>query len=72
VLQLLHDIARHLEVRTSLTNDQLRDLIEKTDVRRLTDRMEELIEPASPPGDSPPPAGEEAGNEGAPDQERAR
>jgi uncharacterized membrane protein len=72
VLQLLHDIARHLDVRTSLTSDQLRDLIEKTDVRRLTDRMEELIEPASPPADPQPRAGDEAGNEGAPDQDRAR
>jgi uncharacterized membrane protein len=47
VLQLLQDIARHLDVKTTLTPQQLRDLIKKTDVRRLTDRMDELAEPAS-------------------------
>jgi uncharacterized membrane protein len=46
VLQLLQDIARHLEVDTSAAPEQLRDLIRKTDVRGLTDRMEELAEPA--------------------------
>ena len=47
VLQLLQDIARHLEVQTTLTPEQLRDLMKKTDLRRLTDRMEELAEPAN-------------------------
>ena len=47
VLQLLQDIARHLDVQTTLTPEQLRDLMKKTDVRRLTDRMEELAEPAT-------------------------
>ena len=47
VLQLLQDIARHLEVQTSVTPEQLRDLMKKTDVRRLTNRMEELAEPAT-------------------------
>lgn len=47
VLQLLQDIARHLEVPTTVTADQLRDLMKKTDLRRLTDRMEELAEPAT-------------------------
>jgi uncharacterized membrane protein len=47
VLQLLQDIARHLEVHTTVTPEHLRDLIKKTDVRRLTDRMEELAEPAT-------------------------
>jgi uncharacterized membrane protein len=46
VLQLLQDIARHLEVRTSVTPEQLRDLMKKTDLRRLMDRMEELAESA--------------------------
>jgi hypothetical protein len=46
VLQLLHDIAGHLKVRTSVTPEQLRDLMKKTDLRRLTNRMEELAEPA--------------------------
>src|ERR1700704_1957978 len=35
VLQLLQDIAQHLEVRTSGTPEQLRDLMKKTDLRRL-------------------------------------
>ena len=45
VLQLLQDIAHHLEVRTSVTPEQLRDLMKQTDVRRLTTQMEELTEP---------------------------
>jgi uncharacterized membrane protein len=48
VLTLLQDIARHLDVRTSVTPEQLRDLMKKTDLRRLTNRMEELTEPAAP------------------------
>jgi len=48
VLQLLQDIAQHLEVKTSVTSEQLRDLMKKTDVRRLTNRLEELAEPATP------------------------
>jgi len=47
VLQLLQDIARHLDVQTTVTPEQLRDLMKKTNVRRLTDRMEELAEPSS-------------------------
>jgi uncharacterized membrane protein len=49
VLQLLQDIARHLEVQTSVTPEQLRDLMKKTDLRRLTNRMEELAEPVTTP-----------------------
>ena len=45
VLQLLQDIAGHLEVRTTITPEQLRDLMKKTDLRQLTNRMEELAEP---------------------------
>jgi len=45
VLQLLQDIAGHLKARTSVTPEQLRDLMKKTDLRRLTNRMEELAEP---------------------------
>jgi uncharacterized membrane protein len=45
VLQLLQDIARHLNVQTTLTSDQLHDLMQKTDVRSLTSRMEELAQP---------------------------
>jgi uncharacterized membrane protein len=47
VLQLLQDIAGHLKVQTTVTPEQLRDLMKKTDLRRLTDRMEELAEPAT-------------------------
>jgi uncharacterized membrane protein len=45
VLQLLQDIASHLNVQTSMTSAQLRDLMRQTDLRELTDRMEELTEP---------------------------
>jgi D-ribose pyranose/furanose isomerase RbsD len=44
VLQLLQDIARHLEVQTTVTAEQLQDLMKTTDLRRLTDRMR-LAEP---------------------------
>lgn len=47
VLQLLQDIARHLDVQTTATPEQLRDLMKKTDLRGLTNRMEELAEPAN-------------------------
>jgi uncharacterized membrane protein len=45
VLQLLEDIALHLEVRTKITPEQLRDLMKKTDLEGLTTRMEELAQP---------------------------
>jgi uncharacterized membrane protein len=48
VLQLLQDIARHMNVQTSVTPEQMRDLLKTTDVRRLTNRMEELAEPSTP------------------------
>ena len=47
VLQLLQDIASHLDVRTSIAPERLRDLIKTTDLGRLTDRMEELAEPTA-------------------------
>ena len=47
VLQLLQDIVRHLEVQTSVTPEQLRDLMKKTDLSHLTNRMEELAEPVA-------------------------
>jgi len=50
VLQLLQDIARHLNVSTTVTLEQLRDLAKKTDLRSLTDRMEEITEPTPPAG----------------------
>lgn len=36
----------HLRVETSVTPEQLRDLMKKTALKRLTNRMEELAEPA--------------------------
>jgi len=45
VLQLLQDIVRHLAADTSVTAEHLRDLMQKTDLRHLTDRMDELAEP---------------------------
>lgn len=45
VLQLLQDIAGHMGVRSSVTPEQVRDLMQKTDLGRLTSRMEELAEP---------------------------
>ena len=56
VLQLLQDIAKHLDVHTSVTPEQLRDLMKKTDLRRLTNRMEELAEPVSSTGLTEPSA----------------
>ena len=45
VLQMLQDIAQHLDVKTTMSSEQLGDLMKKTDLHRLTDRMEELAEP---------------------------
>jgi hypothetical protein len=47
VLQSLQDFVRHLRVQTTITPEQLPDLTEKTDFRRLTTRIEELAEPAT-------------------------
>ena len=44
VLILLHDVARHLNVKTSLSADMLRDLTEKTDIQTLTRKLEDLPE----------------------------
>ncbi len=49
VLRLLQDIARHLGAKTTVTPEQLRDLLKNTDLQGLTTRMEELAEPQSPP-----------------------
>ena len=47
MLQLVRDIASHLEVKTSVTPEQLRDLARKTDIHKLTHRMEELTDDPS-------------------------
>ena len=49
VLRMLQDIARHLNVSTTVTPDQLRDLAKQTDLRGLTHMMDEIAEPESPP-----------------------
>jgi len=40
VLQLLRDIAKHLDVETHVTTDKLSDLIKKTDVATLADEVD--------------------------------
>jgi uncharacterized membrane protein len=47
VLQLLQDIARHLKVQTAVTPELSRDLMTKTDLRSLMNRLEELAAPTS-------------------------
>jgi uncharacterized membrane protein len=49
VLQLLRDIASHLDVPTSVTSAQLRDLAAKTDLEDLTQRIEEFPDPTGGP-----------------------
>jgi uncharacterized membrane protein len=49
VLRLLQDIAHHLDVKVSLTADQVNDLVKKTDVESLADRMEELADDSHRP-----------------------
>ena len=53
VLRLLQDIARHLDVKVSLTGEQISDLIKKTDIESLADRMEELDENSPQSSDGP-------------------
>ena len=55
VLQLLQDIARHLDIQTTVTPEQLQDLMKKTDLRGLTDRMEEFAEPVNAPASTTAP-----------------
>ena len=43
VLQLLQDIAAHLKVEGTLTRDQIRDLVTKTDVSDLTRKVDEFV-----------------------------
>ena len=40
VLQLLNDIAKHLDVDTDVTTDKISDLIKKTDVKKLADKVD--------------------------------
>jgi uncharacterized membrane protein len=53
VLNLLLDIARHLKVETSVTDDHLQDLARRTDLHILERRLDELATPdAAPPEDT--------------------
>jgi uncharacterized membrane protein len=52
VLKLLQDIARHLDVKVSVTPDQIRDLVKKTDIHKLTDKMDEIPDAAVGKADS--------------------
>jgi uncharacterized membrane protein len=42
VLQLLQDITRHLAVKVTVTPDQIRDLTKKTDIHKLTDKLDSV------------------------------
>jgi uncharacterized membrane protein len=53
VLRLLQDIARHLNVTVSVTPDQLRDLVKKTDLKSLTEKMDEVTDGAKQRRDRP-------------------
>lgn len=50
VLRLLRDIATHLDVKGTLTAEQIKDLVKDTDIHRLTTDVDEI---ASPVGESP-------------------
>ena len=39
-LQLLKDIATHLEIKSSVSTDELNDMIKETDVQRLAEEVE--------------------------------
>jgi uncharacterized membrane protein len=42
VLHLLRDIASHFQIETTVTPNQIRDLVKKTDLQELTNKVEEL------------------------------
>ena len=47
VLQLLQDIATHLNVKGTVTPEQLRDLVKKTDIHTLAERLEDFPDVAT-------------------------
>jgi uncharacterized membrane protein len=49
VLRLLLDIAAHLKVPDTVTPDQIRDLVKRTDIHELTAKLDELDETAESP-----------------------
>ena len=44
VLILLRDVVQHLDIKTSLPPEMLRDLTEKTDIQTLTRKLEDIPE----------------------------
>ena len=42
VLILLQDLVRHLDVKTSISPQTLRDLMQKTDIQKLTHKLESI------------------------------
>ena len=53
VLHLLRDIASHLQVRTSVTPDHIKDLAKKTDLHELTNKVDQLSNGEAPTGSKP-------------------
>jgi uncharacterized membrane protein len=49
-LRILQDVASHLKVKLSVTPEQLRDLESRTDIDRLTQRLDDLPEAGKYPG----------------------
>jgi uncharacterized membrane protein len=47
VLQLLQDIATHLNVKGTVTPEQLRDLVKKTDIHTLAEKLEDFPDVAT-------------------------
>jgi uncharacterized membrane protein len=47
VLQLLQDIATHLNVKGTVTPEQLRDLVKKTDIHTLAEKVEDFPDVAT-------------------------
>jgi uncharacterized membrane protein len=43
VLQLLKDIARHLDVKVSATSEQLDELTKVTDIHKLTEKLDAVV-----------------------------
>jgi uncharacterized membrane protein len=53
VLRLLHDIANHLEVKGTLTVEQINELMKQTDIHRLTTDVDKLQVSESSADESP-------------------
>ena len=46
VLQLLQDIAKHLNAPTSVTSAQLRELVKQTDIHEITQKLDHMPDPS--------------------------